>query len=185
VRLAPGRLRPLADVLAYPRAAVAATAAECAAELANGVPAAAERLARFAAWARAAGVPGLEEAYTSAFDLAPVASPYVGDLLFGATRERSLLLAGLAGLRREAGLPDGEELADHVAEVLRLVAADIPADVRDDLVAEGLAPALRKMLAALEEARHPYADAVAAAIETIEIEPRAVATRPRALEVLP
>jgi nitrate reductase assembly molybdenum cofactor insertion protein NarJ len=161
----------LSDLLAYPAPGLAVTAAECAVELAAGRPAAAERLARFAAWARAAGATAFEEAYTSAFDLAPVASPYVGDQLFGAGRERSLLLSGLRELRREAGLAEGVELADHVSEVLRLAAAPIPPDVRDDLLADALAPALRKMLAALEEARHPWADAVAAAVETIE--PRA------------
>jgi nitrate reductase assembly molybdenum cofactor insertion protein NarJ len=183
VTASPDALRRLAEVLAYPGPAVAAAAAECAAELAAEHPGGAERLARFAAWARASGLAALEEAYTSAFDLAPVASPYVGDQLFGASRERSLLLAGLAELRREAGLEGGAELADHVSEVLRLVAAPIPADVRDDLVAEGLAPALRKMLAALEDARHPFADAVAAAVELVE--PHAAASPARALEVLP
>jgi nitrate reductase assembly molybdenum cofactor insertion protein NarJ len=180
---APDALRRLAELLAYPGPSLAATAAECAVELAAAHPQGAERLARFADWARTAGLAALEEAYTSGFDLAPLASPYVGDQLFGASRERSLLLAGLAELRRDAGLAAGTELADHVSEVLRLVAAPIPEDVRADLVTEGLAPALKKMLAALEEARHPWADAVAAAAAAVE--PRADASPARALEASP
>lgn len=67
--------------------------------------------------------------------------------------------------------------------MLRLAAAPIPADVRDDLVREGLAPVLAKMLAALEAATHPWADVVAAALEALG--PVAAAPRSHALEVLP
>jgi nitrate reductase delta subunit len=176
-------LRRLADVLAYPGPGLAARAAECAAAIAPDHPAGAGRLARFAAFAQASGAAALEEAYTSAFDLAPLASPYVGDQLFGASRERSYLLSGLNELRGEAGLAPGVELADHVAEVLRLAAAPIPEDVREDLLRDGLAPALAKMLAALDAARHPWADAVAAAVDVLDVP--AVAPAARALEVSP
>lgn len=179
---APGTLRRLAGVLSYPGPDVAARAAELAAELAPVHASGAARLLSFAAHARAEGPGALEEAYTRAFDLAPVASPYVGDLLFGAGPERSYLLAGLRALRREAGLADGAELADHVAEVLRLVAGEIPADVRHDLLAEGLVPALEKMHAALEAARNPWAHVVGAARDVVA----PAAARPgRALEVSP
>lgn len=176
-------LRLLADLLAYPRPGLAARAADCAAGLAAHQPCAAEPLSRFALFAFSSGDAAVEEAYTSAFDLAPICSPYVGDQLFGASRERSLLLAGLRELQREAGCEPGAELPDHVSEVLRLVAAPIPGDVRDDLVRDGLAPALKKMLAALEEARHPWADALAAVVEIVE--PCSEARRAPAMEVLP
>jgi nitrate reductase delta subunit len=182
VTAAPDTLRLLAEVLAYPTPGLAARAARCAEALAASGGAAARHLARFATYALASGDAALEEAYTSAFDLAPLCSPYVGDQLFGASRERSFLLSGLRELQREAGLAAGPELPDHVSEVLRLVAAPIPEDVRDDLVRDGLAPALRKMQAALDEARHPWADVLAAAVDAVE--PRAGAPRARALEVL-
>lgn len=161
-------LAGLADLLAYPRTDLAARAAECAERLAPSRPAAAARLARFAAWALGAGPDAPGDAYTAAFNLAPVCTPYVGDHLFGAGPERSHLLAGLAELRRQVGLPAPAELADHVSEVLRLATAAIPEDVRDDLVADGLAPTLRKMLAALDAAAHPWADAVAAVLAAVE-----------------
>ena len=164
----PDVLRRLAALLAYPGPDLAARAAECAERLAEDHPAAAGRLARFATYALAAAPGALEEAYTSAFDLAPLASPYVGDQLFGASAERAYLLSGLRALQREAGVAPGEELADHVAEVLRLAAAPIPEDVREDLVRDGLAPALEKILAALEAARHPWADVLAAAVDAVE-----------------
>ncbi len=176
-------LRRLADVLAYPGPGFAARAAECAEALAVAHPRAAARLARFATFALASGGDALEEAYTRAFDVAPLASPYLGDQLFGASRERAYLLSGLQELRRSAGLEAGPELADHVTEALRLAAAPIPADVREDLVRDGLVPALSKMLAALDEARHPWADALAAAVDVLE--PRADALPARAQEATP
>jgi nitrate reductase delta subunit len=166
----PETLRRLAGLLEYPRPGFASRAGDCAGRLSADHVAGAERLERFAAWARAAGPAALEEAYTSAFDLAPLCSPYVGDLLFGACRERSYLLSGLRELQRDAGLEPGSELPDHVAEVLRLVAAPIPDDVRDDLLRDGLAPALKKMLAALDEARHPWADVLAAAADALDVQ---------------
>jgi nitrate reductase assembly molybdenum cofactor insertion protein NarJ len=159
-------LELLADVMSYPGPAFARVAADCAAALAPAHPAAAERLARLAEFARADDA---EAAYTAAFDLAPVTSPYVGDQLFGASRERALLMAGLRGLQRDAGVAPREELPDHVSEVLRLLAAPLPPEVGDDLARDGLAPAARRMLAALEEARHPWADAVAALIDVLGV----------------
>jgi nitrate reductase delta subunit len=181
-------LRRLGGVLAYPGADHAARAAECAAALAIERPAAAERLARFVAFALAAGADALAETYTSAFDLAPVCSPYVGDQLFGASGERASLLAGLRELERDAGLaPTPGELPDHVSEVLRIAAAPIPGDVREDLLRDGLVPCLRKMLAALEASGNPWGDPVAAALEAAApdaVSPEASAA-PAVAQVMP
>jgi nitrate reductase assembly molybdenum cofactor insertion protein NarJ len=181
----PENLELLATLTAYPGEAIATVAGACAASLAADRPAAAERLARFALFAGDGAA--AEEAYTSAFDLAPSASPYVGDQLFGASRERALLMAALRQLQREARVTPGGELPDHVSEVLRLLAASIPANVRDDLAHDALVPAAQKMLATLEEARHPYADVLGAVVEVLgagaSIRGADVA-RPR-LEVIP
>lgn len=176
-------LRRLAGLLDYPGPDLAARTEACLGALAAEHPAGADRLRRFAAVARVRGAAALEEAYTAAFDLLPVASPYLGDQLFGAGAERAYLLAGLRELQRGAGVAPGVELPDHVAEVLRLAAAPIAEDVREDLVRDGLAPVLAKMRAALEAAQNPWADVVAAAAEVVA--PPAEAAAPRALEVSP
>ena len=172
----------LADLFAYPRADLDRRVSACAAALA-AYPGAAARLVRFAAHARTVSVEALEEAYTAAFDLAPLASPYVGDQLFGASGERSLFLAALRELQDAAGVAPGPELPDHVSELLRLVGAAIPDEIRADLVLDGLAPVLEKIRAALEAAHHPWADVVAAAAEAAA--PAAGVPPRRALEVLP
>lgn len=173
----------LAELLSYPGPGLATRAAEGAVALAADHHAAAGRLARFAAFARSSDPGELEEAYTAAFDLAPLCSPYVGDQLFGAGRERSYLLSGLAELRREAELPPAAELPDHVSELLRLVAVLPPGEIRGDLARDGLAPCLKKLLAVLDEARHPWADVLAAAVDVID--PRAEAAPALALEATP
>lgn len=163
----PAVLLRLAALLDYPGPDLAARIGACADALAAAGGTGAARLRRFAATAAAEGTAALEEAYTAAFDLAPLASPYLGDQLFGAGAERAALLAGLRELQRDAGLAPGPELPDHVAEVLRLAAAPVPTDVRDDLVRDGLSPVLGKMLAALEAGRSPWADVVAAVLEAL------------------
>jgi nitrate reductase delta subunit len=178
----PSLLRLLAGLLDYPGADLAARAGECAGLLEAAARPGAARLRRFAADA-ARGTAALEEAYTAAFDVAALASPYVGDQLFGAGAERARLLSALRELQREAGVAAGPELPDHVAELLRLAAAPIPGDVRDDLVREGLEPVLAKMREALEAARNPWAEVVAAVLDGVA--GSAEAHPARALEVAP
>jgi nitrate reductase delta subunit len=160
-------LHALAELLGYPAAGLAERARACARLAAPSSPAAALRLERFA---RACGArpPGqLEELYVAAFDLGPVCVPYLGVHLLGEGRARGVLLARLRAMQRAAGVSPGGELPDHVCEVLRLLAAAPDHADRDALLEDGLAPAAAKMLAALEQADHPWADAVGALAEVV------------------
>jgi nitrate reductase delta subunit len=179
----PEALRLLSELLSYPSAGLAARAVRCARALLQTHPSAARALLRFAELAQATRLATLEEAYTDAFELSPLCSPYVGDQLFGASRERSFFLSGLRGLLWDAGLREGTELPDHVSELLRLLAAPLDDGIREDLVREALLPTLRKMRAVLDEARHPWADVVQAAADAID--PRVAEEPERALEARP
>ena len=173
-------LLALARVLDYPTD-LAADARAASAALAS-LPVAAERLLRLAD--RAERDPAaLEEAYVSAFELAPLASPFVGDQLFGASQARHLFLARVGAMQRAAGLDPAPELPDHLSAVLRLVALAPPSPERDDLARDGALPAARQMLQALEAANHPYADALAAIAEVLEATTNHAA--PAAEEALP
>jgi nitrate reductase delta subunit len=144
----------LADLLAYPRGDLAALARR-ARGLAVGPAAAA--LERFAEAAEAEGAAGMQELYTATFDLRPACAPYLGVHLFGEDSPvRGPLLARLAELYAEAEFRPREELQDHVAEVLAFVAMAPPGPARDDLVEDGLVPALRKMAEALGQGANPY-----------------------------
>jgi nitrate reductase assembly molybdenum cofactor insertion protein NarJ len=158
-------LLALARVLDYP-SDLAADARAAAAALAS-LPMAAGRLERLAELADRDPA-ALEEAYVTAFELAPLASPFVGDQLFGASQARHLFLARVGAMQRAAGLDPAPELPDHLACVLRLLATAPPSHELDDLARDGALPAARQMLQALEAAHHPYADALAAITAALE-----------------
>jgi nitrate reductase delta subunit len=144
----------LGDLLRYPGSGLA-EAARRAAGLARGTRAGAalEGFAR-----EAAGRPpaSLEELYTATFDLDPACVPYVGHQLLGESPVRGALLAELMGVYARAGWAPREELGDHVAEVLSFLAVAPDGPERDDLVRDGLLPALEKMLEALPDRGNPY-----------------------------
>jgi nitrate reductase delta subunit len=147
-----------AELLGYPGPRTPELARACGGIVAETSAEAARRLERFAELAERAGPARMEELYTSAFDLAPLCSPYVAHQLFGDGPARALFLARLRAMQREEGFAPGLELPDHAAEVLRfLAAARRGADV-DALLEEGLRPATEKMQRTLDEARHPWGD---------------------------
>jgi nitrate reductase molybdenum cofactor assembly chaperone NarJ/NarW len=178
-------LEDLAALLGYPGPATARRARDCARRLRGTRPRAAELLERFAGRCDATSPGLLEELYTATFDLAPACVPYVGHHLFGEGRERSMFLARLRGMQREEGFVAGSELPDHVCEVLRLVALARDAADRDALIDDGLAPAVEKMLPALAEARHPWADVLGAVAEVVADRAADAAGPPLRREVVP
>jgi nitrate reductase delta subunit len=159
-------LEQLAALLDYPGPWLAERARACARLVARS-PSAARRLERFAAACDARSPERLEELYTAGFDLGPVCVPYVGYHLFGEGRERAMFLARLRAMQRAAGHAGNGDLPDHVCEVLRLLALAPDHEDRDALLAEALAPAAEKMLSALEQAEHPWADVVGAVAEVV------------------
>ncbi len=162
-------LAALAELLSYPseRTARAIDTVECL-QAFRGLAA--------AGWSTT----DLEERYTSTFDLQPACAPYVGHHLLGEdTGRRGPFLARLLEIYARDGFAPREELADHVAEVLRFLAVASPSAERDDLVRDGLLPALGKMLEALGDEANPYREvlssvrrAIAPAADGVDAEGR-------------
>jgi nitrate reductase delta subunit len=153
-----------ADVLSYPSHDTLPAVDRCLAEIdvAQGSSLARDLL-EFRASAERLGPAALEEAYTRAFDLEPASCLYVGHHVFGETTRRSLFMARLAAMYREAGVhPPGGELPDHLPHVLRYLDANGGTTASRDLLADAVVPALRQIVAALDRARNPYARAVGA-----------------------
>ena len=144
-----------ADLLAYPRGDVSATARQCLALLESGSPATAG-LEKFASWAGRAMPGEIEEVYSATFDLAPTCAPYVGHHICPDPARRNLFLSALAAVYAGEGFEPREELGDHVAEVLRFVSVARDSDVRLELLREGLLPALEGMKASFESPSNPY-----------------------------
>jgi nitrate reductase delta subunit len=160
----------LSQLLAYP-AADAGAVARRAARRAGAGSAAGAALARFAEAAEAATPSALQELYTATFDLRPACAPYLGVQLLGdESPVRGALLAKLAEVYAAEGFRPREELGDHVAEVLGFLAVARPGPGRDDLLRDGLLPALSRMIEAFEDRRNPYRDLLVAAGAALALE---------------
>ena len=94
---------------------------------------------------------GLEELYTTTFDLNPVASLEVGWHLWGEQYERGRFLADLRGLQDRLGIDAGCELPDHLTVLLPTIAASENPQLR-----ETCAKAIEKILKPLDEQGNPY-----------------------------
>jgi nitrate reductase delta subunit len=106
---------------------------------------------------------GLEELYTTTFDLNPVATLEVGWHLWGEQYERGRFLADLRGLQAQLGIDDGGELPDHLTVLLPTIAAR-PDDAE---LRQKAAKAIEKMLKPLDEHGNPYRHVLRAAKEAL------------------
>lgn len=144
--------------------------------LARVGPRVARDLDRFATFALGATQHEREELHTTTFDLSPICPPYVGHHLCGESPVRGLFLARLAGVYAAHGFtPSDGELPDHLATALRFAATAHGRD-RDDLVQDGLVPAVAKMREALRGRTNPYRHLFAALQRLLAEE---LASRPR------
>lgn len=146
----------LAQTVEYPTPALPDQARDCVAALRIHHPRATRAMKQFAAYTEATLLAAQEELYTATFELKPTCFPYIGFQLFGETYKRGEFLAALSARYRESGCSAGPELPDHLGAVLRYLARTPD----EDLVAEGLVPALRRMVDQLEG--NPYRDAMRA-----------------------
>lgn len=156
-------LSRFAPLLEYPGPALLPAIDRCIEGCEAGLPAAAELLRSFRP--SALDLPRLEQAYTDTFELRAEATPYVGHHLFGEDIRRSLFLARLKRRCAELGVPCGTELPDHLAIVLRLLAAESPGADTDELLRDCALPALRRML---EAAGPPYAGPLRATLLALD-----------------
>ena len=181
-----------ADLLSYPRPGLAAAARECEALVATDTPEAAALLGAFAAFAAETPPGRLEEVYTAAFDLDASSSLYVGYHLLGESYKRSVFMLELKRCYEAQGLEIGSELPDHLALVLRFLAACDDAELAQELVAEALVPALGKRLGQrggseaeegdegeqVPESPHPYLGVLEALALVLQPQSQAVGSAP-------
>lgn len=151
-----------ATLLSYPRPDLVKTALACGDLLADRHPAAAATLASFQRFAAAQDASRLEEIYTATFDLQPHCHPYVGYHLFGEGKQRPFFMVKLQECYRRHGYAGQGELADHLAEILRFLAAAEDQAACRELIEDGLLPALGKMNQGADAGTHPYADVLRA-----------------------
>jgi nitrate reductase delta subunit len=118
----------------------------------------------------------LEEEYTAAFDFDPGCTLDLGWHLFRESRERGALLARLREDMQRAGVPESQQLPDHLTQVLELIARE--PEERAVPLAELVKPAVGAIQRALLKRGSPYAHVLAAVYEEMAaLSGRAVAHR--------
>lgn len=138
----------IADLLRYPDASVLAQA--------PSVP-------DFYAEIAHVSLEGMQELYTTTFDLNPVATLEVGWHLWGEHYERGRFLADLRDLQARLGIDDRGELPDHLTVLLPILAQAPDEELRENCV-----KAIDKILAPLEEHGNPYRHLLRAAKESVQ-----------------
>ncbi len=124
-------------------------------------------LERFDAEMSALDLQTQQSLYTSTFDLAPSCTPYLGVHLFGdENADRARLMVGLRLAYKRAGMSEGGELPDHIAEVLDFDARGV--EEKEELRRLILVPALTKMNELLQPTSNPYRHLVAATLHRME-----------------
>jgi nitrate reductase assembly molybdenum cofactor insertion protein NarJ len=88
----------------------------------------------------------IQELYTRTFDIQPITTLDVGFVLFGDDYKRGEILSNLNKEHIASQNPCGNELADHLPNLLRLIALKGKDDFVLELVDMILAPALRAMV---------------------------------------
>jgi nitrate reductase molybdenum cofactor assembly chaperone len=116
-----------------------------------------EALAEFSRQTESLPLAALQETYTLTFDLNPVASLEIGYHLFGENYKRGLFLAQLRETEAQYALDEQRQLPDYLPVLLRLLTRLDDLELREDLIAECLLPAIRKMKTALGSKENLYA----------------------------
>ncbi|RMI13773.1 MAG: hypothetical protein D6681_05625 [Calditrichaeota bacterium] len=136
----------LAELFAYPTADFGETVQQVQTLLDERYPRAGAELRPFTEFVATASLVTLEELYLRTFDVQAVTTLDIGYVLFGDDYKRGKLLVHLNREHQEAGNDCGNELADHLPNVLRLLAKMGKADLRQELVEKIVAPALGKII---------------------------------------
>jgi nitrate reductase delta subunit len=148
--------RDFAVLLSYPDDHVKEKAAACAAHMKELNSEAATSLESFFNFIETNEVSRIEEAFTGTFDLQSLCHPYVGYQLCGESQQRTMFMLKLRELYQQYDFISGNELPDHLAEVLRFVGSITDQDCRLEIIQDGILPALEKITQGIESDNHPY-----------------------------
>lgn len=148
--------RHFAVLLSYPSERIAEQAASCLTRLRDINPGAALSLERFLGFVEANDICRIEEAFTGTFDLQSLCHPYVGYQLCGESQQRTMFMIKLQEIYRQHEFIPGNELPDHMAEVLRFVGSIADQECRLEIIRDGLLPALNKISQGIASDDHPY-----------------------------
>jgi len=156
-------------MLSYPVENVVIEATACSESLKQIDPEASVTLESFIGFLETNDISRIEEVFTGTFDLQSLCHPYVGYQLCGESQQRTIFMIKLRELYQQYDFISGNELPDHLTEVMRFVGSIDDQDCRQEIIQEGLLPALAKMTQGVESDGHPYV-AVLNALQNFLIE---------------
>jgi nitrate reductase assembly molybdenum cofactor insertion protein NarJ len=136
----------LADVYAYPQEDYAQKVWSACKLLDDYLPEAAGLLRVFADYMCSLPTQAQQELFVRSFEVQAVTTLDLGYVLFGDDYKRGELLVNLNREHREAGVNCGSELADHLANVLRLLPRIQDEELQEELARRIIAAALRRMI---------------------------------------
>ncbi len=146
-------LQLFADILDYPQTNIVQHVRECEALVSASSPEAAALLRQFRHFLEETPNGPLEEIYTGIFDLDAACHPSVGYQLFGESYERSAFIVELKKRYRSCGFEASEnELPDRLSVLLRFLSMSGDGDPNQEIINEGILPALDKMAKEADEA---------------------------------
>lgn len=111
-------------------------------------------------------VSGIQELFISTFDWNPATTLDMGWHLYGEQYERGEFLVRMRQELRRYGVAESAELPDHLTHTLRLLGR-MDAAAAEKFAREFTAPAVAKLLAALEEKKTPFVAIVRAVREAL------------------
>ncbi len=161
-------LDALATLYGYPREDAAAGAAAALAVVATDCPDAADDLTPLEEHLRTSDRAACEELYVRTFELNPVCALEVGWQLYGEQYARGTFLVRAQQLCRDAAVDPGTELADHLPNVLRVLAR-LEGPSAGALAVRFAGPAVRGMCEKLAGAGgNPYRGLLSATARVLE-----------------
>ncbi len=143
----------LADLFLYPDGRQAERVAGVQAMLEAKYPEAADILRPFTERVPKFDLYEAEELFTRSFDVQSLTTLDVGYVLFGDDYKRGELLANLNREHNRLGIDCGHELADHLPNLLKLVAVIEEGELLQDLIGEIIHPALTQMISEFDPER--------------------------------
>jgi nitrate reductase delta subunit len=151
-----GLCRQFAVMLSYPDQNTAVAAAACFEHLQRISPEASASMQSFKLFIESNDISRIEEAFTGTFDLQSLCHPYVGFQLCGESQQRTMFMIKLRQIYQQYDFISGNELPDHLTEVLRFIGSIADQDCRLEIIQDGLLPALAKITQGIESDGRPY-----------------------------
>lgn len=150
-----------ADVFSYPESLLIEKIENVQKYLDIKYPDASKIFKNFCDFLKIINIKSWEEIYTRSFDVQALTTLDLGYVLFGDDYKRGEFLVNLSKEHKKAGNECGNELADHLPNVIRLLAKLENEELLEDIISYILYPALKKIesefdLIQIEKKRNIY-----------------------------